>query len=121
MKHLTIKTTEWQMSPEIQAHLDEKLLAIEKLLPDPDADTVRCDVELSHVGDKTGNEWRVEMNLLLGKELLRSEARAESMQAAIDIVKDEMHRQLERMKRRRSSLLKRGGARLKDLLRFGSK
>jgi len=107
------------MTPEISSHLDEKMLAIEKLLPDPDADTLKCDVELAHVEDKEGKEWRVEMNLLVDGKVLRGEERAESLQTGIDTVKNEIVRQLEKMRRKQSSFIRRGGATLKDLLRFG--
>lgn len=119
MKNFSVKTSNYELSDDVAAYLDEKMLAIEKLLSDPDADTVQCDVELARVGDKAGNEWRAEMNIMIGKEVLRAEARAGDLQSAIDIVKNEMQPQLERLKRKRSSLLKRGGAKLKDMLRFG--
>lgn len=119
MKNLTIKTTEWTMTDEIRVYLDEKLQAIDKLITDFGGDTVRCDVELGKARDQHADAWRAEMNLFIEGVLVRSEAQGETLQAALDEVKDEIVRQLKKTKQKRTSLLRRGGAAVKDWLRFG--
>ena len=119
MKNLTIKTTGWEMTNEIETYLAEKIQSIEKLLVDPDADTVRCDVELGQAREEHANKWRAEMSLFIGGESYRSVAVADGMEAALDEMKDEIQRQLRKGKRKQMSLVKRGGAMMKEWLRFG--
>lgn len=119
MKNLSIKTTGWEMTDEIRNYLEEKIISIEKLLADPDADDVKCDIELEETRQSHANVWRAEMNLFVGGTLYRAEATADGMQAAIDEIKDDMQRQLRKSKRKNLSLIKRGGARLKSWMRFG--
>lgn len=119
MKNLTVKTTGWQMTDEIEKYLGDKLATIEKLIPNPDADTVRCDVELSETREQHATVWGAEMNVFLGKMVYRSSAKGDTMQAALDEVKDEIMRQLQKTKQKNVSLLRRGGAKVKEWLRFG--
>jgi ribosomal subunit interface protein len=119
MKNLTVKTTDWTMTDEIARYLDEKLVAIDKLLSDQDADTIRCDVQLGKSRDQHAETWRAEMNLFVGGAMHRAEAHGETLQAALDEVKDEMSQQLRKTKQKHASLLRKGGAAVKDWLRFG--
>ena len=59
------------------------------------------------------------MNLQLAGDLYRAEAEAESMNAAIDEVKDELTRQLRKGKEKRTDLFRRSAAQVKEWLRFG--
>ena len=120
MKNFTIKTTDWTMTDEISLYLDDKMVAIEKLITNPDADTVRCDVELGKARDQHANAWRAEMNLFVDGTTHRSEATGETLQEALDEVKDEIMRQLKKTKQKHTSLLRRGGASVKNWLRFGN-
>lgn len=70
-------------------------------------------------GQVHGAVWRAEMNVLVEGVPYRAEAVAESMQAAIDMLKDEMLEQLKKGKDKHVSLLRKGGAKVKEWLRFG--
>jgi ribosomal subunit interface protein len=107
------------MTPEISAYLDEKLAAIEKLINVPDEDAVRGDVELANTHTQDGQPWNAEINLYVNGELYRAVAKGESVNAALDAVKDELMSRLRRSKKKRFDMLKRGGARIKQLLKFG--
>ena len=119
MQNVHVKTTGWSMTDEISTYLDEKLSAIEKLVHDPENQTLRCDVELAHDRDQHASVARAEMNLFVNGMLYRAQARGATMQAALDGVKDEMQQQLRTSKQKHGSLLRRGGTRLKSWLRFG--
>lgn len=116
---VNVKTKNYDLNPEIQAYLDERLEAVERLIhTDPDA--VVCDVELEKYTDQRhGEVWRAETNLDIAGEFHRAEARALSMNAAIDEMKDEIIRQLRKGKRKRLDLIRRGGAKMKEIMRFG--
>lgn len=119
----TIKTTNFTMTPEAESFLDEKMRSIEKLLPRASADDeVRCDIELEkEVAQNHGRIWRAEMNLFVHGKVYRATARAEDINGAIDEARNEMQKRLRRNKKKRFSALRRGGARLKELLRFGGR
>lgn len=119
MATVNVKTTDVDLTPEIEAYLDQKLSDIEKLLVYESDDEVTCDIELAHVRDQRTDAWRAEMNLAVRGEMYRAEARGESVQAALDEVKDEMMKRVRRSKRKRFHLLRRGGAKLKEFIRFG--
>lgn len=119
MKNLTIKTTGWEMTDEIESYLAEKIQAIDKLLADPNADTVRCDVELGQAREDHANKWRAEMTLFVGGDSFRSVGTGEGMQAALDEVKDDIQQQLRKGKRKQMSLVRRGGSVIKHWLKFG--
>ena len=119
MKNLNVKTSGWDMTDEISAYLDEKVAGIEKMLADPDDGTLKCDVELAQTREQHASVARADMRLSINGESYRAEATGETMQAAIDALKDDMQRQLRKVKSKNSSLLKRGGAQLKRWMKFG--
>ena len=117
---IRIKTTDFSLTADLSHYLDEKLASIAKLLGEHET-TARCEVELGRaVGHShQGNVWRAHMTLTYSTESLSAEAVAESMNAAIDQVKDEMLKRVRRTKDRRFALMRRAGARLKKWTRFG--
>ncbi|MEX0651923.1 MAG: ribosome-associated translation inhibitor RaiA [Candidatus Paceibacterota bacterium] len=118
--HYTIKTTDFDMTPEISQYLEDKLEALDKYIDSTDP-SIKCDVELGKTTEhhQSGDIFRAEINVLIGKKLFRAEAEEASMNAAIDNVKGEISKQLKRNKGKRFALLKRGGERIKNALKFG--
>jgi len=120
---INTKTTQCEMTPEIQKYLDEKLDAISKLVVVGDEDAkVICDIEIEKTQPRQhGPIWRAEINLSFGGNMYRAEATAESINAALDEVKDEMTKRLRRDKKKRFDRLRRSGAKIKEWMRFGRK
>lgn len=117
---LRIKTSDYDMPREVAAYLDDKIDSIQKLLAG-DAETARCEVELGrHAGhSQQGDVWKAEFIVMRGGERHVATATGESVNAAIDVAKDEILQQLRKSKGRSSALARRMGARLKKLTRFG--
>ena len=118
--HYNIKTTDFDMTPEVSKYLDDKLVTLEKYI-NKDDESIKCDVEVGRSTERhqSGKVFRAEINVSMGKKVFRAVAEEESIQAAIDEVKDEMAKRLERNKGKQFTLLKRGGEKMKNLLRFG--
>lgn len=116
----TIKTTEFEMTPAVSEYLDTKLALLEKFITKDD-ESIKCDVEVGKTTNRhhSGDIFRVEVNVSMGKELLRAEATEETIYAAIDIAKDEIARRLRRHKNKNTTLFRRGGEKIKNILRFG--
>ena len=106
------------MTPEVSDYLDQRLQAISKLIYE-DEELARCEVEVGRAAGhpERGNIWRAELNLAYKGYHLRAEATAETVNAAIDEVKDDITSQLRRGKRLHIRLARRGGALLKRLIR----
>jgi ribosomal subunit interface protein len=117
-----IKSTDYQITPEVSDYLDTRLLTLEKLLG-TDADLARCEVE---VGRDAGNQrhgehmWFAEITIKApGGLRARASNRASSINAAIDDVKEEVERQLRREKQAHIRILRKSGAAIKNLIRWG--
>lgn len=114
----TLKTVHYTNTPETDRYVQEKISDIERVAG---ADA-RIEVELRAEGDREhAQTYIAEMNVRLPNgELIRGDHRGSHMHEAIDIVKDEVLQQVRKGKGRRDSLMRRGGAWVKEWLRFGS-
>jgi len=120
---IRIKTTDYEMTPEVSTYLDEKIASIEKMLGS-DASVARCEVE---IGRAAGNQrhgahmWKAEVNVSYpGAASIHATNHAENVNNAIDDVKEEIVRQLRSGRQVHRRVLRKGGAALKRLMRFGS-
>lgn len=120
---IRIKSTGYELTPEVAAYLDERLRSIEKTLG-LEADLARCEVE---IGRDAGNQrhgehvWFAEMLITRpGADSIRATNREENVNAAIDQAKDEVLHQLRREKKVQTSMVRKTGAALKRLMRFGA-
>jgi ribosomal subunit interface protein len=114
----TLKTVHYSPTPETERYVQEKIIDIERVA----GSDARIEVELRAEGDKQhGETYIAEMNVRLPDgQFIRGDHRASHMHEALDIVKDEVLQQLRKGKGRRDSLMRRGGAWVKEWLRFGS-
>jgi len=114
------KATNVELDPQWQTLVDQKFQSLEKYISkETDA---KCDVEFEkETGDHhhTGKIHRVEANLFAGGRLYRAVASEESFQKAIDAVRSDLDRELAKANEKRETLIKRGGRKIKDMLRFG--
>ncbi len=109
-----LKATHITITPDIQSYLDKRLSSLEQFIGKDDSGVV-CNVELERfVRHRRGDVFRAEITMSTRDGLYRAEAKGESIEAAIDKVKDEVVRELRRKKRKRTHLSRRGGAILKD-------
>lgn len=116
---IKIKTTNIDSTEELFDTLRKRLHTLEKFLPHEETHLV-CEVELERTsGQQTGKIYRAEVNLTVGGDLLRAEAVRESMEDAIDRMRDGLKRELRRRGGKRESLFRRGAQRVKEMVRFG--
>lgn len=116
---INIKATNIELTDEYKTLLEEKISSLEKFLPEEETD-LKCDAELEKVtGQQSGRIYRAEVNLFVAGKLYRAEATEEQMERAIDEVRDEIKTELRKALDKRRSLMKRGGQRIKRMMRFG--
>ncbi|MAF59629.1 MAG: ribosome-associated translation inhibitor RaiA [Candidatus Pacebacteria bacterium] len=116
--HVNIKTTHVELDPHMGTYLDEKLVVLEKYV-DKEDESVKLDFEIEHLKKhKKGDVYKAEINVLVGGKMVRAEAKGTTLQEVIDKVQDESARNLRKLKKKRFSMLKRRGAKMKEMLRF---
>lgn len=112
----TIKATNFDLTPAVSDYIDKKVAAIEKLV-DVDDTAAKCAVEVGKPSKhhQTGNVFYAEFNVTVAGGRFRATAQEGTIYAAIDKAKDDVARELRRHKKKQRHLLRRGGAKLKDI------
>lgn len=119
MRH-TLQATNMRLTDPIRSYVEGKLAAIERIV-DPRDTSVHADLE---VGKTTkhhqhGSIFRAEINLHLAGSNLRAVAEEEDLYAAIDAMKDDIVRQLHKVKTKRTDVARRGARSAKRRTRRG--
>lgn len=115
---INYKATNTELQSELQQLLKAKFTSLEKYLTH--AGNVRCEVEFEQAApQQSGKIFRVEANLTVDGTLHRAEATEEQFEKAIDEVRAELDKALRRSNKKRNSLFKRGGRKLKQMMQFG--
>ena len=120
--NIRIKATDYQMTPDTEAYLGERLKTLEKLLGET-AELARCEVEIGRDAGRPrhgANLYFAEIHIAPpGESPVYARNNSESVNGAIDDVKEEVERQLRKNKRRTIRLTRRVGAQVKQWLWWG--
>ncbi|MDA8596931.1 ribosome-associated translation inhibitor RaiA [Candidatus Pacebacteria bacterium] len=115
---ISFKATSTEMDESLQQLVDQKFSSLDKFIGDET--DVKCEVEFEKVAPhNSGEVHRVEANLWLHGTLYRAEATESSFEVAIDEVRDELDKELRRANDKRDTLVKDGGRKIKEMMRFG--
>ncbi len=115
--NINIKTTNFSLTEAISDYASKRLEAISALVKDDPA--VQCDIELARTTNhhKNGDVFKAEIHIVGKDKDLYASCEEEDLYKAIDMVRDEMLREVKNTKEKRQSLIRRGGAKLKDIMR----
>lgn len=119
---INIKTKDIELTSEIRSKVEEKIAHIEKFLNPTDDQEIIADVE---VGKKFGEHhqkgdvYRAEINLNCDGKFYRAESTSFDIIVAIDETTSEIVKQIRRKDGRRRDLIRRGGKKIKKMLKFG--
>ena len=115
--NIMVKTKNFELTKTLRETLDKRLMSLERFLPKEEIDII-CEVELEKITERhqAGRIYRAEVNMSFGGTLLRVEAVEETMETAIDHVKGEMKRELEKTHSRSKSLSRKGAREAKQIL-----
>lgn len=112
------KATNVPLEGTWQDLVEQKFRTLEKYLGGQS--DVKCQVEFEKSApQQSGDVHRVEANLTVGGKLFRAEATESSFELAIDTVRQELDRELGKSNEKRDTLIRRGGRKFKEMLRFG--
>lgn len=102
----------------IQSKLEKPLERILKTMHGSDLPMLQIEVERSTKHHRKGTVYRAEATLSLEKKVFFAEVSSEDIRSAIDLLGEEMEREIQGFKSRKMALLKRGARRAKKDMRF---
>jgi len=116
---LNIKTKgEVLLTDDLRAYIDEKVQDLSKYLKHiEDQDAIFVEVELQEGETEKERNFRADITVNAPGERTHAVGWGEHLHAALDEAKDELARRLRREKKKRLSLLKKAGRKIKDMLR----
>lgn len=107
---VNIKATNLSLTPAIEKAIEEKIANLDKFIPHIDTSVEAwAEVGITSRHHQKGEIYRAEVDIRLPHKVLRSEAEAKNLYQAINIVKDELQRELKKYKEKYQALGKRGG------------
>lgn len=111
-----IKATNIELTSEITDYLNKKLIALEKVVTDQN---MFCQIELGRTTahHAHGDVFRAEINCNVGGKDFRAVSESDTLYAAIDAMKDEIIEGVKSFKSKRMTLIRRGGATVKNIIK----
>ncbi len=118
MRH-NIKATDFSMTPAIKNYVEERVNYLDKFVSPENKELPMCYIEIGKTTNhhKNGDLFKAEFTIHIGGDSFRAESEQEDLYAALDKVTEGMTEELKSFKDKKISLIKRGGAKLKSLLR----
>lgn len=118
LTNITFKHTNSGTDGSIHDFVTQKLASLAKYVGDET--DVRTEVEFEKIAShNSGAICRIEVNIWVGGTLYRAENTQETFEAAVDVVRDELDQEMRKAHKKRHSLLRRGGRKIKEMMRFG--
>lgn len=110
------------LSPSISRYIEEKIGGLDKFLKQFDPELIEARIEVGKItrGQRKGDIFRAEINLSLNGHLIRVEETEESLPSAIDLVKDELAREIKHYKEKEITKFIRGARSWKKFWRVNS-
>ncbi len=113
---IKIKSTSFELTPAIEEYVNKKILSLDKLF----SENVLCEVEIgkSTNAHRAGDIFKAEINIVgAGLDQVYVVAEESDLYTAIDIVRDEAERSIVNKKKKKDTMLRKGGAMVKNLLK----
>ena len=116
--NIKVKASGVEYTDKLAVLVEKKIMQLVKLLPRSASDAV-YEVELSKATKhhKSGKIYRAEINISYGSILHRAEDVAETLEIAIEIVKDELKTELSKTRGMKKEAARKGGRALKSMIR----
>ncbi|MDP1689638.1 MAG: HPF/RaiA family ribosome-associated protein [bacterium] len=118
--NITIRATKYQLTPETEALIEEKLAAPLRLLGEEgDRALLEIEIENAPAEGRSSEPCRLVARLIINDQVFRAEAVKPSPESAADRVRSELEAEIRHARGRTRTLWKRGHSALKRILRFG--
>lgn len=102
---IILQGTRVDLTPSIRKHVDDQIGSIEKLLTDKQSSYAQARVEIGRPSEhhRKGDVYYAEVNLRLGSRVVRATESHNDVRTALDMVRDEIKRQLRKSKTKEAS------------------
>lgn len=106
------------LDDKLREYIEKKLAGVGKFIAAEDT-SVMCDVEVARTTahHRTGDIFKAEFHIHIAGKYLTAVSEKDNIYAALDEVKDEISHSLKAHKTKKNTLLRRGSAKIKDILR----
>lgn len=119
--NITIKATKYKLSPETEALIEEKLAAPLRLLGEKgDQALLEIEIEEAPPEGRSSEPCRLVARLIIDDKVFHAEAVKPTPESAADRVRSELEAEIRHSRGRAQRLMKRGGAAIKRMMRFGN-
>lgn len=117
---IIIKTTNTELTPDVEKYLNQKINGLDKFLDGMDRNVIEARVEIGKITQhhQTGDIFRAEINLSLPGRILRAEAEEADYRTAIDRIKEGLQSEIKKYRGKMEAQYKRGARMAKRLLRL---
>ncbi|MEK9184062.1 MAG: ribosome-associated translation inhibitor RaiA [Patescibacteria group bacterium] len=120
--NINIKSTNIEITPPIKDYVEKRINGLEKFIHHVIDESVQAWVEVGRTTrhHQTGDIFRAEMQIHIPryKQGVRAEATCDDLYAAIDKAHDELKLELEKVKEKKISLVRKGARLFKKLIPF---
>ena len=113
---VSIKGTSIEIVSSIREYLDQKIVRlVDRLLKRNDG-LIKLDLEVGRITrhHRHGKVFRAEANLAIGSNVLYADAVGEDLNEAIDLLEEELEREIKKFKNKRVALERKGARVLKS-------
>ncbi|MDB5244521.1 MAG: hypothetical protein JWN18_391 [Parcubacteria group bacterium] len=118
--NITIKATKYQLTPQTEAIIEEKLAAPLRLLGElGDSALLEVELEDAPAEGRSSTPTRLVANLSVNGQVFHAEAVKPSAASAADRVRGELESGIRKSRGRARRFIRRGGAAMKEMFRFG--
>ncbi|OGG40437.1 hypothetical protein A2118_02885 [Candidatus Kaiserbacteria bacterium GWA2_50_9] len=118
--NITIKASKYTLSSETERLIEEKLAAPLRLLGEKSENALlEIEIENAPAEGRSSEPCRLVARLIVDGQVYHAEAVKPSPESAADRVRSELEAEIRRSRGRARRLWKRGGAAIKQMLRFG--
>ena len=109
-----------ELDNKLKEYIQKKVDSLENILGKSDEER-SCDFRIKKdASAKKGKIYFAEAKIITPHKKYGADASGESVFEAIDKLKDEIAKKIRRNKDKKESLIKKGGRKIKELLKFGS-
>lgn len=114
---INIKATNIELTPSISSYVEKRISSLEKYLGQNTDAVVQVEIGKESQHHKSGDIFRAEVRIGGAGLDLYAVSNHSDLYAAIDVVKDEIVRELSNKKGRIRTLTRRGGQMVKDMMK----
>jgi len=113
--NIIIKGIHMDITPAVEAYARKKVQSLEKFIDE--GTKMEVDLSKTHHHQKGSDAFKADYKVFCKGEYLQSSAEAEDIYSALDLARDELYMSLSSKKDKKMTLWKRGGKRIKNIMR----